>query len=103
MAVYSYLIHPGQAVAVYEAHAQVEGPWVSIMAGAPIFYAASRWMARSRVTAWAMFGLFLVLEVLMLAGMGVAWGELPYLVFGISYVTKFIACDWGGRDGEKAC
>ena len=58
VAIYSYLINPGQPMATYEAHAQVSGPWVSLLAGAPIFYAASRWIARSRPTALALFGSF---------------------------------------------
>ena len=60
VAVYSYLINPGQSFATYQAHAQVSGPWVSIVAGAPIFYAASRWIARSQATALALFGILLV-------------------------------------------
>ena len=48
VAIYSYLINPGQPMATYQAHAQASGPWVSILAGAPNFYAASRWIARSR-------------------------------------------------------
>ena len=51
VALYSYVIHPGQSMATYQAHAQASGPWVSIVAGAPIFYAASRWIARSPPTA----------------------------------------------------
>jgi len=45
VAIYSYLINPGQPMATYQAHAQASGPWVSLLAGAPIFYAASRWIA----------------------------------------------------------
>ena len=33
VAIYSYLINPGQPMATYEAHAQTSGPWVSILAG----------------------------------------------------------------------
>src|SRR6266576_2941159 len=58
VAIYSYLINPGQPMATYQAHAQASGPWVSILAGAPIFYAASRWIARSRPTALALFAIF---------------------------------------------
>src|SRR5258707_1032464 len=35
VAIYSYLINPGQPMATYQAHAQASGPWVSILAGAP--------------------------------------------------------------------
>src|SRR3954451_7515959 len=69
VAVYSYLINPGQTMATYEAHAQASGPWVSIFAGAPIFYAASRWIARSRPTALALFGIFVAMDAALLVGM----------------------------------
>jgi hypothetical protein len=54
VAIYSSLVNPRQPMATYQAHAQASGPWVSIIAGAPIFYAASRWIARSLPTALAL-------------------------------------------------
>ena len=69
VAIYSYLINPGQPMATYQAHAQASGPWVSILAGAPIFYAASRWIARSRPTALALFTIFFVIDGALLVGM----------------------------------
>ena len=62
VAIYSYLINPGQPMATYQAHAQASGPWVSILAGGPIFYAASRWIARSTPSALALFAIFLVID-----------------------------------------
>src|ERR1700752_1014190 len=58
VAIYSYLIDPGQPMATYEAPAQASGPWFSVLAGAPIFSAASRWIARSLATALALFAVF---------------------------------------------
>ena len=82
---------------VYEQHAQASGPWVSIIAGFPIFYSASRWVARSLPTALAMFGVFLALDVLLLLLMGGQPAIAVLGLFGLSYATKLLACYLGGR------
>jgi hypothetical protein len=99
VAVYSHVIDPGQPFATYEAHAQASGPWVSILAGAPIFYAASRWIARSQPTALALFAIFLAIDGALLVGMTESWSDVPFVLAGLSYVTKFFACALGGRHG----
>lgn len=97
VAIYSYLINPGQPMSTYEAYAQVSSPWVSILAGAPIFYAASRWIARSRPTALALFAVFFVLDGALLVGMTEDWSGAPVVLIGFSYLTKLCACALGGR------
>jgi hypothetical protein len=97
VAIYSHLIKPGQPLAAYQAHAQTSGPWVSVIAGAPIFYAASRWIARSRPSALALFGIFLVIDVGLLVSMTKSWTSIPFILVGLSYVTKLCACALGGR------
>ena len=97
VAIYSYLINPGQPMATYEAHAQASGPWVSILAGAPIFYAASRWIARLRPTALALFAIFFVIDGALLVGMTESWTGALSAVVGVSYLTKLGACALGGR------
>ncbi len=97
VAIYSYLINPGQTLATYQAHAQASGPWVSILAGAPICYAASRWIARARPTALALFGIFFVIDGALLVGMMESWTGAPILLIGLSYVSKLGACALGGR------
>ena len=99
VAIYSYFIDPGQPIATYQAHAQASGTWVSILAGAPIFYAASRWIARSRHTALALFAIFLVIDGALLVGMTESWTGAPVVLFGLSYLTKLGACALGGRHG----
>ena len=99
VAIYSYLIHPGQPLAAYQAHAQASGPWVSIIAGAPIFYAASRWIARSRSTALALFAIFVAIDGALLVGMTESWTGTPFVLIGLSYLTKLCACELGGRHG----
>ena len=88
-------------MATYEAHAQAQasGPWVSILAGAPIFYATSRWIARSLPTALALFAIFLVIDGALVVGMTESWTGVPFGLFGLSYLTKLGACALGGRHG----
>ena len=99
VALYSHVIDPGQPMATYQAHAQASGPWVSILAGAPIFYAASRWIARSRPTALALFAIFLVIDGALLVGMTESWTDAPVVLIGLSYLTKLCACAFGGGHG----
>ena len=99
VAIYSYLINPGQPFATYEAHAQASGPWVSILAGAPIFYAASRWIAKSLPTALALFVIFALIDGALMVGMTESWTGALLVVAGLSYLTKLGACALGGRHG----
>jgi hypothetical protein len=99
VALYSYFIHPGQPMATYEAHAQASGPWVSLIAGAPIFYAASRWIAKSQPTALALFGIFFVVDGALLVGMMESWTGAPVVLIGLGYLTKLGTCALGGRHG----
>lgn len=99
VAFYSYVINPGQPLAVYQQHAQVSGPWVSIIAGFIIFYAASRWVARSVPTAMALFVIFLVIDGLLLVLASAQADAALFVLAGASYATKLIACYLGGRHG----
>jgi hypothetical protein len=72
---------------------------VSILAGAPIFYAASRWIARSQHTALALVGIFAVIDSALLVGMVESWTDFPFVLAGLSYVSKLFACALGGRHG----
>ena len=97
VAIYSYLINPGQPMATYQAYAQASGPWVSILAGVPIFYAASRWIAKTRPTALALFAIFAVIDGALLVGMTERWTGAAFVLTGLSYLTKLGACALGGR------
>jgi hypothetical protein len=99
VAVYSYVIDPGQPFATYQAHAQASGPWVSILAGTPIFYAASRWIARSQPTALALFAIFALIDGALVVGLIESWTGFPFVLVGLSYLTKLFACALGGRHG----
>ena len=99
VAVYSHVVNPGQPMSAYEAHAQAAGPWVSIFAGAPIFYAASRWIARSRPTALALFAIFLVIDGGLLVSMVDSWTAALGAVVALRYLTNLGACALGGSHG----
>lgn len=101
VAIYSHLIKPGQALEHYQAHAQQSAPWVSVIAGAPIFYAASRWIARTRASALALFGAYVLLDACLIALSGERVERLPLGFIAASWLTKLIACYWGGSDGER--
>jgi hypothetical protein len=99
VAVYGYLINPGQPPATYQAYAQASGTWVSLFAGLPIFYAAGRWIARSQRTALALFGIFAAVDGALLVSMTESWTGFPFVLVGLSYLTKIPPCALGGRHG----
>jgi hypothetical protein len=99
VAIYSYVINPGHPDATYVAHAQVSGPWVSILAGTPIFYAASRWIAKSLPTALALFAIFAAIDGGLQVGMTQSWTGALVAVVAFSFGTKLLACVLGGRHG----
>ena len=97
VAIYSYVINPGQPFTAYQAHAQASGPWVAIIAGSPIFYAASRWIARSLPTALALCAAFFVIDGALLVAMIDDWTRVPMVLFAFAYLTKLGACALGGH------
>ncbi len=105
VAIYSYLIHPGEPAEFYQRYALGASPWVSVIAGIPIFFLACRWI-RTRLannamaTAVGLFGVYLLLEApFVLLGenpLMPAW--LPYL----GYAGKSVAGYFGVKPGERA-
>jgi hypothetical protein len=96
------MLNPDQPMAVYEEYAQASGPWVSILAGFPIFYAASRWIARSTPNAMALFLIFLLIDLPLFAVAGVVMTPELIALAGASYATKLFACLLGGRHGSTS-
>jgi hypothetical protein len=101
VAIYSYFINPGQAIETYRAYAQVSGPWVSIIAGAPIFLAASYWIARSLPTARALFAVFLCVDLAILIVATDPATPIPWGLAVVSYTTKLAMCVLGGRLADR--
>lgn len=93
VAIYSHILHPGEAMDHYQQYAMKASPWVSLILGIPVFYAASRWIGSP--TSLALFGLYFLMDtsVLLLAGLG----SIPLWFVGINYTLKFLACYFGGK------
>lgn len=96
VAVYSHLIAPGQEMSAYHQHAQASGPWVSVIVGVPVFYLLGHWL-RSRRSATLLFGLYLALDVALLAAIP-AEGSLPVAFIAVSYITKLASLLAGTRE-----
>jgi hypothetical protein len=104
VALYSYLIHPGETQAFYERHAQVAGPWVSLVAGTPIFYFVCRWIgSRNPSQAWptamALFGLLVLVDFALTLLVTLTPRILAFTA--ASYLLKFVACHLGGRSAAR--
>jgi hypothetical protein len=102
VAVYSYAIHTGETPEFYGEFAKVSGPWVSLIAGGPVFFLIARWIRRRAPssafdTAMAMAGLYLAIEIaVLLLWPGDATGTLPFVIGG--FVLK-LAGAWLGAGG----
>jgi hypothetical protein len=105
VAFYSYLVHPGETPAFYQRYAEVAGPWVSVMAGTPIFYLVCRWIG-SRVpskawpTAMALFGLFVLVDFALVLSAGTPSPRIVRFV-AASYLLKLVACHLGGQSAGR--
>lgn len=108
VAVYSYAIHTGETQEFYSAFAKVSGPWVSLIAGGPVFFLIARWIRRRAPaaalgTAMAMSGLYLAIDVAILlawpGGSSELFAALPFVVGG--FVLK-VAGAWLGAGGSPA-
>lgn len=95
VAIYSHAVNPGQPLAAYQAHAQVAGPWMSIVIGVPVFFALGRWLLVNRPSAWALYGLYVALDIAVLAAMSSQTMPLPWLLVALSYLTKLGALALG--------
>ena len=105
VAVYSYTIHTGETPEFYSEFAKVSGPWVSLVAGGPVFFLIARWIRRrarpaALGTAMAMVGLYVAIEVaFLLLAPGDVSAILPFAIGG--FVLK-AAGAWLGAGGIDA-
>lgn len=94
VAVYSYLINPGQDQPVYEAHANVTAPYVSGICGFIIFFLVARfWKRRGYENAFQLAMLFplvyILVDVAVLVAASVDWSEF-ILVFVVANAAKWL-------------
>ncbi len=100
MVLYGHLINPGHDKAYYDAHVQVAGPYIGIVAGIPLMFFAGllvgrSWSADLAVSAALIMWLtYAVIDV----GVAVAWGLTPRIiaVVAVSVLTKLAAAYAGG-------
>src|SRR5687768_16140151 len=107
VAIYGYAIHTGETPEFYDAFAKVSAPWVSLIAGGPVFFLIARWIrrrARSAAfdTAMAMSGLYLAIEIaVFLLWPGDTSGAVPFAIGG--FVLKVAgACLGAGGIAARA-
>ena len=104
VAIYSYLLHPGESAGFYQQYAMRASPWVSLVAGAPIFYLVCSWIgsrspAHAFPTAIGLFALYFLIDAPL-----VMFGDNPFISLwfvAINYSVKFLACYLGGRSGAR--
>ena len=102
VAVYSYAIHTGETPEFYGEFAKVSSPWVSLIAGGPVFLLIARWIRRRAQsaalgTAMAMAGLYLAIEIaVFLLWPGDTSAAVPFMIGG--FVLK-VAGAWLGAGG----
>jgi len=104
VAIYSYLIHPGEAPAFYENYAQSASAVVAIVLGIPYWFFACRWVGQKAGTravamcVWAWFITFIIdFPLIFLAEQKAYY----LLILAISHSTKVLAAYLGGRVALK--
>ena len=108
VAVYSYAIHTGETQEFYSAFARVSGPWVSLIAGGPVFFLIARWIRRragaaALETAMAMAGLYIAIEIVFtLVWPGASSAILAILPLVIGGFILKVAGAWLGAGGTTA-
>jgi hypothetical protein len=104
VAIYSWLIHPGEARSYYENYAQLASPVISVVLGIPYWFFACRWVGRKAGTravamcVWAWVILFLIDFPLNFLAEQSAYS---WMMVAISLSTKLLAAYLGGRAALK--
>lgn len=99
VAVYSMIINPNQEQLIYEQHAQLTAPFISIFFGIILFFFISRVLTKKRYKKRKLIGIafpliYIILDLLILILSQTNWSKL-YLVFIISFLTKILASYFG--------
>lgn len=101
MVVYGYVIDPGHPPQYYNEYIQVAGPYCSIVAGIPLFFAAGWWVtgwwrrALGMRPAWVVWVAYTVIDFAIVLAAGVSF-SLGVLVV-VSLATKLVAALLGAR------
>ncbi|SMC81325.1 hypothetical protein [Moheibacter sediminis] len=99
VALYSYLINPGQAESFYEAHAECTAPYISGIFGFIIFFLVARfWNKKNYPNSFKLAILFplvyVLLDIIIITAAGVKWSDF-FLIFAIANAAKFLGSSLG--------
>lgn len=94
VAVYSYLINPGQEQSAYEAHANFSAPYISGVFGFIIFFLVARyWKKKEYQNVFRLAMLFpliyVLLDIIIITAAGVIWSDF-IIIFAIANTAKFL-------------
>lgn len=94
VAVYSYLINPGQEQSVYEAHANSSAPYISGIFGFMVFFLVARhWKKKEYQNVLKLVILYpliyVLLDIIIITAAGVKWADF-FLIFAIANTAKFL-------------
>ncbi len=92
VAVYSYLINPGQDQSVYEAHANLSAPYISGIFGFIIFFLVTRYWKKKEypnvLQLTVLYPLiYILLDIIILTAAGANWADF-ILIFAIANTAK---------------
>ncbi|WP_324069388.1 MAG: hypothetical protein RSE15_02380 [Flavobacterium sp.] len=94
VAVYSYLINPGQDQSVYEAHANISAPYISGIFGFIFFFLVTRhWKKKEYPNVLKLVILYpliyVLLDIVIITAAGVKWSDF-IIIFAIANTAKFL-------------
>jgi len=94
VAIYSYLINPGQEQSVYEAHANTSAPYISGIFGFIVFFLVVRyWKKKEYSNVFKLAILFpliyVLLDIIIITAAGVKWSDF-ILIFVLANTAKFL-------------
>ncbi|NNL15686.1 MAG: hypothetical protein HKO81_03475 [Flavobacteriaceae bacterium] len=94
VAVYSYLINPGQEQSFYEAHVNSSAPYISGIFGFIVFFLIARyWKKKEYQNVFKLVILFpliyVLIDIIIITAAGVKWSDF-ILIFAIANAAKFL-------------
>ena len=104
VAIYSYLIHPGEDLSYYQNYAQFSSPIVSVVVGIPVWFFTCRWVGRkagTRAVAMCLSVWLIVPLIDMPLGILAQAKASDWAMMAISNSTKLIAAYLGGKSALK--
>lgn len=92
VAIYSYLVNPGQDITVYDSHAMESAPWISALFGFLVFFMVVRFWARRKfddlLRLTMLFAVtYITIDLIIIIASGVNWGDF-YLIFLLANGAK---------------